>query len=564
MTDAAVDDPRLWRLLADEIFRRARRRIRIGVMHPLRFAGATPERILAAPPDIRPADAAIAQHFYTGRYPLAGQVVHAAASPFAPSLGDAAFQAELHGFAWLRHFRIAASDLSAANARSLALDWLSHWGGSIDGVAWAPEVAGRRIVSWLRHSATLLQGAELGFYRAFLRSLAMQVRYLRAMAPDMAPGPARLDARIALAFAALSLPASPARLARASHDLAMEIERQLFPDGGHISRNPARILDLLAEMLPLRQTYATQAEVPPQALLAAIDRMFPALRFFLHGDATLARFNGAGLTDHRLLVSVLRHDEAEGAALRSAPHSGYQRLACGGTTAVCDTGPPPPPAFAREAHAGTLSFEFSAGDACYVVNVGAAAPVDWRPLARSTAAHSTAVIADQSSGRFSHTKRTEDLLGAPLVAGPGHVAVTRQDGAGGQAFRASHDGYARRFGVIHERTLTLSDDGGELTGMDRFLPAGDGRARPGALRFHLHPDIAATRDDEGRLVLAAPDGGRWSFASDGPQATVEESIFFADISGSRKTLQIVIDFDTAAHPEISWRFERLAKATHPD
>ncbi len=41
-----------------------------------------------------------------------------------------------------------------------------------------------------------------------------------------------------------------------------------------------------------------------------------------------------------------------------------------------------------------------------------------------------------------------------------------------QGFIAGHDGYVARFGLYHERELTLSDGGNVLAGIDRFLLAG--------------------------------------------------------------------------------------------
>ena len=80
------------------------------------------------------------------------------------------------------------------------------------------------------------------------------------MAPEMPDGKDKLRARIALAFAALSLPAPASALRNATRNLAEEIERQILPDGGHISRNPMAVMELLADLLPLRHTYANQAE----------------------------------------------------------------------------------------------------------------------------------------------------------------------------------------------------------------------------------------------------------------------------------------------------------------
>ena len=37
--------------------------------------------------------------------------------------------------------------------------------------------------------------------------------------------------------------------------LVAEIERQILPDGGHISRNPGALIELLLDLLPLRQAF---------------------------------------------------------------------------------------------------------------------------------------------------------------------------------------------------------------------------------------------------------------------------------------------------------------------
>ncbi|WP_213055665.1 hypothetical protein, partial [Escherichia coli] len=125
----------------------------------------------------------------------------------------------------------------------------------------------QRIIAWLQHSNLILSGAELPAYRKFMRSLAMQVRYLRTVAAAMDDGEERLRARIALAFAALALPVSPPTARAARRNLESELKRQVMPDGGHISRNPVTVLELLADLLPLRQTYANGTESPPKALI---------------------------------------------------------------------------------------------------------------------------------------------------------------------------------------------------------------------------------------------------------------------------------------------------------
>ncbi len=558
-------------LVAREVWRRTRRRLRAGPVYRWRYSGRTPERVLIAPPDLRLADPQIALEIYHGRYPFSGHMVETGGqSPFQVEVADRGWQKSLHGFRWLRHMRAAGTELAAANARALVSDWIAIHGGHIDGVAWEAGTTAKRIIAWLQHSSVVLQGADFPFYRSFLKSLAVQMRYLRAMAPEMPDGKDRLRARIALAFAALSLPAPAPALRAATRNLGEELDRQILPDGGHISRNPMVVLEILADLLPLRQTYANQAENPPAALMGAIDRMLPALRFFRHQDGSLARFNGMGATIHDRIVAILRHDDTVGLPLLHAPHSGYERLAMGDVTVIADTGTAPPVEVSGAAHAGCLSFELSSGRRHFVVNAGidTYGAAEFRPLARATAAHSTATLNDTSSARFSYSPRVSEVLGSPLTGGPRHVSCRRIDDQERQGFVARHDGYAARFGLLHERQMALTGNGNVLSGRDLFVPAGEGPFHAGgqdfvAVRFHVHPDVTLARDERERLVLTADGGDHWMFAATGIEPQVEESIYFAGLGGPRRSRQIVLQFRASEMPEVRWQLIRTKIAGAP-
>lgn len=569
MASVASDSSRLWTLVLRELWRLVRRRVRAGPIYRWRYTGRTPERVLIAPPDLRHADPQIALEIYSGRFPLSGHLVETGGrSPFQLEINNPQWLKSLHGFRWLRHMRAAGTELAAANARALVSDWIALHGGRISGVAWDPAITARRIIAWLQHSSVVLQGAELPFYRSYLKSLAVQIRFLRSMASEMPGGKEKLRARVALAFAALSLPVPPSALRTATRNLTDEIERQILPDGGHISRNPMAVLELLADLLPLRQTYANQAEEPPAALMNAVERMLPALRFFRHQDGSLARFNGMGATIQDRIVAILRHDDTAGAPLLHAPHSGYERLAMGGTTVIADTGLPPPPDVSSRAHAGCLSFEMSSGRHSFIVNSGVdtfGAP-EFRPLARATAAHSTATLNDSSSARFNISPGVNALVGAPLVAGPREVRCERADTKDAQGFVSMHDGYLSRFGLYHERALSLGEGGNVLKGIDRFFHSGGKPAKDNghdlvSIRFHIHPERDLAADDDDRLIISGRGVDTWVFTAVRAVPTIEESIFFAGLSGPRKTRQIVLSFKASEAPEVRWQFARIKLAS---
>ena len=166
---------------------------------------------------------------------------------------------------------------------------------------------------------------------------------------------------IALCYTSLCLANQARHIKTASRRLSDELQRQILPDGGHISRNPGALIELLIDLLPLRQTFAARNIAPPPALLNAIDRMMPMLRFFRHGDGSMALFNGMSGTSSDLLATLLAYDDTHGSPMASMPHAGFQRLDAGAMVVIIDTGAPPPPNVSQEAHAGCLSFELSSG-----------------------------------------------------------------------------------------------------------------------------------------------------------------------------------------------------------
>ena len=276
------------------------------------------DRLLIAPQDLRTADATLAAEIYSGRFAFAGKVVVCDdRSVFEMAPPSEEWATALLGFGWLRHLRAAESGITRANARALIDEWITLQ-GSWHPLAWRPDVLSRRVISWLSQAALVLQDADVRFYRRFLRSLVRQVRYLRLTAGDARRGVARLQAAIALAYAALCIAAQARHIKSATERLKRELEAEILPDGGHVSRDPGAIIEVLIELLPLRQVYASRNIAPPPVLLNAIDRTMPMLRFFRHSEGTFAHFNGMGATPAELLLTLLAYDETHGAPLSNA------------------------------------------------------------------------------------------------------------------------------------------------------------------------------------------------------------------------------------------------------
>jgi uncharacterized heparinase superfamily protein len=534
--------------------------------HPLlrwRFGSTKTDRLVIAPQDLRTADATRASEIYAGRFAFAGKVVICdRRSPFEMTPPSDEWAVTLLSFSWLRHLRAADSAITRANARSLIDEWINLQGGWHP-IGWRSDILSRRIICWLSQAPFVLQDSDAKFYRRFIRSLSRQVRYLRKTLNESRDGLPKLQALIALTFATLCLQGQSSNLRANARRLIEELRGQILPDGGHVSRNPGALIELLADLLPLRQLFTARDLQPPAALNNAIDRMMPMMRFFRHADGNFAQFNGMGPTAVDLLATVLAYDDARGTPVSNAPHSGYQRIDAGNTALLMDTGRPPPIALSQEAHAGCLSFELSWKQHRLVINCGLPAVnrETWRQVARATAAHSTVAFNDKSSCHFLESSSFRGLLsGTPIVAGPHNVRIERDDTANGALLRTSHDGYAADFGIIHHRTLQLGADGELLDGEDSFTPSDVRGFPPGsgdeyAIRFHLHPSIKASRLSDSRgVILLLPDREVWTFSTLAESVEIEESVFLAGTDGPRRAVQIVIYGHAREHPKVKWSF----------
>jgi uncharacterized heparinase superfamily protein len=522
------------------------------------------DRLIIAPHDLRTADATRAAEIYAGRFVFAGKIVTChGRSIFDLEPPSEDWEVALLGFGWLRHLRAADTALTRANARALVDDWITNPSNRRP-LARRADVLSRRVISLLSQAPLVLGDTDNKFYRRYLRGLTREIRYLRYTMIDIPDGVPRLQVLIALCYASLCLANQAKHIRTASRKLSDELQRQILPDGGHITRNPGALIDLLIDLLPLRQTFAARNIPPPPALLNAIDRMMPMMRFFRHGDGTIALFNGMSGTPSDLLATLLAYDDARGTPMASMPHTGFQRLEAAATTLIIDTGPPPPPNVSHEAHAGCLSFELSSGTSRIVINCGmpSTGRDNWRAFARSTAAHSTLTFHDASSCQFIELSAMKRLLqGSPIVSGPEVVENFREAVSNGMLLSTSHDGYVARFGMIHRRVLMISPDGTRLDGEDSVALAPGARVRNNetnyALRFHLHPSVKANRLTDGRgVMLVLPNRDVWTFEALDDGVELEDSVFLAGNDGPRRTAQIVIHQDSRHASSVRWSFTR--------
>ncbi len=542
-----------------------------GAFDALRSAPGRPE-LLLIPQDLRTADPSLYAELAAGTMGLAGATADIdGRSPFRVDPPTPAWQAALLGFGWLSDLRAAQS----ADAQSLARQSVNNWiaeARPLRSLDWSPAIAARRLMSWLTNAGLLLEGAPADSYDRILTSCEAHMANLSELAPKAAGMP-RLLTHMALLMGAMCITDQEQRLRAALRGLEAELERQILPHGGHISRNPAVLVELMLDLLPLKQCFIARDMEPPTGLIDVLRRMTPMLRHLQLGDRSLARFNGMAATEIDKLATVLSYDSGESLQIRALDlslASRYLRLVRRGTTLLMDGGAPPPKELSVEAGAGALAFEMSSNGCLVIVNAGAPTPADqdWRLQSRGTAAHSTLVLNEAASSRIVDDPRDPDA--PPRLLGPSAVeAKIVEPGDGAIEIQGQHNGYMDRFGMMHGRIVKLSAQGDRLSGLDRIhqpqrLVLAGHADRTFAIHFHLHPQAKVRfGDDPETAEIALRNGETWRFSARGTKLGLEDGLFFANFAGPLRTVQIVLRGHAREDTQVRWKLERLATEPAP-
>lgn len=520
-----------------------------------------PLKLVAVPRDHVSGDRALGDALLAGRLIVGSESVALAELDFAALGATGALAERVQGFAWLRDLAAAASREKGARIAEAAVGrWLLGHGAKADD-AWAPHLWGERILFWMAYAPYILSSSEAGYRSALLNTIARGARHLDNSADKASVGLKRVTAWCGVVAAGLLVQGGLARIARGEAGLARALAGAQSDDGGLISRSPFEQVQLVDRLGLLRACYQAAKQTIPEGIEAASAAALAALHGVTMGDGALSSWQGCGPGEAARLTALIEGCGLRARPLRAARAWGYQRLSALGTIVVLDAAPPPPQKIAAQGSASTLAFELSDGGQRLVVNCGGPGAL---PTAlsdglvaglRTTAAHSTLVLADTNS--------TAILADGSLGKGVEDVSISRSEDNDASRIEASHDGYARAFGLIHKRSLMLGNDGKEVRGADQLTPRGRKKVRGAvgyAVRFHLGPSVEATITADGMgAILRSPGAPPWNFRCRGGQLSLDESLWIDGRGLAQRSTQLAVTGEVSAMGgEIGWQFRRTS------
>jgi uncharacterized heparinase superfamily protein len=513
-------------------------------LHRLSLVSPRPEGLGAAPRDLRPVDADNGARIAAGAFVLAGATLTTGprGDPWDRPSPDWAFAVALHRMGWLRDV-VAAGVPGPAEALRLVLEWRRAF-GRWNAFSWSPEVLERRVFNLACQARAICARASEAETAGLAMDLARQARFLL----QVDEGPVRASERaVAAAVAATALGgrASEQLLAAALRRLEETLPLTILPDGGHATRSPQAALELLFDLATLDDALVQRGVAPPDEVMRSIDRLAAAVRFFTLADGRLAALQGGEELQPAYVAAARARDEGEARAI-PAGRNGYHRLEARSLQVIADAAPPAEGAWSVGACAQPLAIEVLAGGRRLIVGGGWSPDAQGPQAMRLVDAASTVSVGDAPCGEPLRGFPAQ-VLGPRLVGSVTRVEAKRHEAAGALWLELAHEGWARRFGLRHERRLYIDVDADELRGEDRLAPVG-GKAVAGGrkfvpfmVRFHLHPQVQALIARDRKSVLLKPEGQEhgWWLRNDAIEVAIEPSLHYQD-GQARRSQQIVL------------------------
>ena len=235
--------------------------------------------------------------------------------------------------------------------------------------------------------------------------------------------------------------------------------------------------------------------------------------------------------------------------------SGYAILHNKKISIAMDIGQPPSSNFSSEYQSGSLSFEIISNGKKLISNCGFYDGKNEKlvKLSKSTAAHNTLVIDDNSSCKFKKNKKNFlikdgfNILKKNIVCEKNYWKIS-----------ASHDGYNKKYNAIHERDIEYYPEQFKFVGTDKILIKKSNLNLKFDIRFHLEPNIKLMKTQDNKAILIELEDEGWKFTCNNFNINIDNGLYFGNKNSYIQNQNIFISGITSSKNEnITWQLNKI-------
>ena len=457
---------------------------------------------------------------------------------------------KLHNFFWL--FTI---DLKSSKkiTQSIILNWIEA-NQKYNSKNWKIDTLSKRIISWISNSKLSYDDSDESYKEKFNNNIKKQINHLINEINRSSFINNKMIGCAAITLTGLSY--KDEKYLNYGLNLLKKIINVSFDNQGFPkSRNHRQLIFYLKYFILIREWIKESQNEIPDYLNEIIFYLGQNYNFLWQSINQNLLFNGNHLNENYKFDKYLKFHNYK-FKNESNECGGYVILKNKNLILSVDLGSSPEKKFSADYQSGALSFEIFYKNCKLISNCGYFQNYKHQlnSISRSSATHSTLVLDNTSSCKF---KRDAD----GILKINQELKVSKKSIVSEKNYWSvvgSHEGYLKKYGVIHERKIQHFFDKNKFLGTDKLIKKKKLKSTNFEIRFHFEPGVKITKTQDGKSVLIELKNSGWKFLCKDHRIEVETGLYFGKKNSFVENQNIFISGITQNEDqEIIWELTKI-------
>ena len=458
---------------------------------------------------------------------------------------------KLNNFFWFFSLDLKSSKKAV---QSLIVNWINN-NNKYNNKSWDFDLTSKRVISWLSNHELTYDDDDKEFKIKFDSSIQKQTNHLLNEIKNSKVFENKMIGCSAIILTGLAYQNNKIYLDNGLSFLRKIIKTSIDNNGFPKSRNIKQLIYYLKYFILIREWFKESQNTIPEFIDETIYYLGINYASIWQNIKQDILFNGNYISNNDEFDQYLKrfnykfkNDNKETA--------GYAILKNKKIILAMDIGPSPIGPQSNDYQSGALSFEIISSGKKLISNSGYFSNKQNKlnKLSKSTALQSTLVIEDYSSCSFKKLKSLGYLVDQGLKIMNKNIVF--EDNY--WKISASHDGYLKKFGSIHNREIEFYPEQTKFIGTDKIVRKNKDKDVKFDIRFHLNPDSKVMKTQDNKSILVELENEGWKFSCDKFNINIDNGLYFGNKNSYKENYNIFISGITHETEQvIKWEITRL-------
>ena len=458
---------------------------------------------------------------------------------------------KLNNFFWFFSLDLKSSK---KKTQSIIINWINR-NNRFDKKSWEFDLLAKRVISWLSNHQLTYEDSDSEFKRKFNSSIQKQTNHLLNEINDSDNFEDKMIGCAAIILTGLAYNNHKNYLKNGLNLLKKIINLSIDNQGFPKSRSIKQLIFYLKYLILIKEWFKESQNTTPEFIDETIYYLGQSYCFIWQNVKQDILFNGNYISYNADFDQYLKRFGYE-FINENKEHSGYAILRNKKITLAMDVGSSPIKKLSKDYQSGALSFEIISKGKKLISNSGYFTKKDnrYNRLSKSTALQNTLIIEDYSSCYFVKNQRSEYLIKQGLKVSKKNIVFEENY----WKISASHDGYYKKFKLIHEREIEFYPEQEKFIGFDKILKKNTTKNIKFDIRFHLNPNSKVMKTNDNKTILIELEDEGWKFCCDNFNINIDNGLYFGNKNSYKENQNIFISgISNKIDENIKWEISKL-------